>query len=123
MSLPGEVFLSHASEDAARAVEIVAVLREHGLPVWYAPHQVLGAVLVADGGHDAEHRRHLASLAACVGNRLQRSAITRGVILGAGLGTDPFTIQVTTVGIWGLWATCAPCPVNRALLRPMTNDQ
>lgn len=43
MSSPGEIFLSHASADAARAVEIAEVLRGHGIPAWYAPHQILGA--------------------------------------------------------------------------------
>jgi hypothetical protein len=43
MSLPREIFLSHASADAEKAGRIASVLREHGMPVWYAPTNIIGA--------------------------------------------------------------------------------
>jgi hypothetical protein len=36
MGLPKEVFLSHASADAAFATDIASILRGHGIPVWYS---------------------------------------------------------------------------------------
>lgn len=41
--LPREIFLSHASQDREFAASIVDVLRAHGVPVWYAPTDILGA--------------------------------------------------------------------------------
>jgi hypothetical protein len=41
--LPREIFLSHSSQDREFATSIVDVLRAHGLPVWYAPTNILGA--------------------------------------------------------------------------------
>jgi hypothetical protein len=41
--LPREVFLSHASKDRRFASSIAAVLREHGVPVWYSETNLLGA--------------------------------------------------------------------------------
>lgn len=43
MSVPREVFVSHAHQDAAEALPIIEMLRRHGVPAWYAPHQILGA--------------------------------------------------------------------------------
>ena len=40
---PREVFLSHASKDRRFASRIAAVLREHGVPVWYSETNLLGA--------------------------------------------------------------------------------
>lgn len=40
---PREIFLSYASQDREFASSIVEVLRAHGLPVWYAPTNLLGA--------------------------------------------------------------------------------
>jgi hypothetical protein len=41
--LPREVFLSHASQDQGMAGQIAAVLREHGVPVWFSQTHLLGA--------------------------------------------------------------------------------
>ena len=41
--LPREVFLSHSSKDRRMATRIAAVLREHGVPVWYSETNLLGA--------------------------------------------------------------------------------
>lgn len=43
MSAPSELFFSHAHQDAAEAQSLIEVLRRHGVPVWYAPQQILGA--------------------------------------------------------------------------------
>jgi hypothetical protein len=43
MSSPSEIFLSHASADAVAADRVSAVLKLHGLPVWYAPTNIVGA--------------------------------------------------------------------------------
>ena len=40
---PGEIFLSHASKDHRTAARIAAMLREHGVPVWYSETQLVGA--------------------------------------------------------------------------------
>ena len=42
-AIPREVFLSHASQDFEFAGRIVAVLRDHGIPVWYSPTNIIGA--------------------------------------------------------------------------------
>jgi hypothetical protein len=41
--LPQEVFLSHSSKDRRMATRLAALLREHGVPVWYSQTQLLGA--------------------------------------------------------------------------------
>lgn len=41
--LPSEVFVSHSSQDAEFASRIVEVIRTHGIPVFYSPHNILGA--------------------------------------------------------------------------------
>jgi len=41
--LPSEVFLSHASQDAAMAARIVDVIRDHGIPAFFSPHNIFGA--------------------------------------------------------------------------------
>ena len=42
-SLPAEVFLSYANKDQSFANELAAMLRGHGLPVWYSSTNILGA--------------------------------------------------------------------------------
>jgi hypothetical protein len=41
--IPREVFLSHASADSGFADQLAAVLRGHGVPVWYCPTNIVGA--------------------------------------------------------------------------------
>jgi hypothetical protein len=41
--LPAEVFLSHSSSDWQFASELAAVLRRHGIRVWYSQTNILGA--------------------------------------------------------------------------------
>ncbi|MBV9850489.1 MAG: toll/interleukin-1 receptor domain-containing protein [Armatimonadetes bacterium] len=41
--LPNEVFLSHASPDAAFVMPLVETLRRHGIPVWYSQTNIVGA--------------------------------------------------------------------------------
>jgi hypothetical protein len=41
--LPAEVFLSHSSKDRRVAANLAAVLRDHGVPVWYSETNLLGA--------------------------------------------------------------------------------
>ena len=43
MKPPAEIFLSHASADSSVASKVAGVLRRHGLPVWYAPTNIVGA--------------------------------------------------------------------------------
>jgi hypothetical protein len=38
-----EVFLSHASQDQAKARRLREVLIAHDVPVWFSPHHILGA--------------------------------------------------------------------------------
>lgn len=40
---PTEAFLSHSSQDRAAADQLASVLRAHGVPVFYSPHNILGA--------------------------------------------------------------------------------
>ncbi len=40
---PQELFLSHASADAASADRLAEVLRHHGIPVWYSRTNIQGA--------------------------------------------------------------------------------
>ncbi|HEY2158215.1 MAG TPA: toll/interleukin-1 receptor domain-containing protein, partial [Isosphaeraceae bacterium] len=42
-ALPADLFLSHATPDRAFADRLVAVLRGHGVPVWYSQTNLLGA--------------------------------------------------------------------------------
>jgi len=41
--LPREVFLSHSTKDRGFADRIAAVLRDHGVPVWYSTTNIVGA--------------------------------------------------------------------------------
>jgi hypothetical protein len=41
--LPREVFLSHSTENRAIAEQIADSLRRHGVPIFYAPENILGA--------------------------------------------------------------------------------
>jgi TIR domain len=41
--LPNEVFLSHSSSDSQFAGDLAAVIRRHGIPVWYSQTNILGA--------------------------------------------------------------------------------
>ncbi len=43
LALPQEVFLSHSSQDGAFASDVAAVMRRHGIPVWYSQTNILGA--------------------------------------------------------------------------------
>lgn len=43
MTLPKEVFLSHASADRESAELIADVLRTHGVPVWYSQTNIMSA--------------------------------------------------------------------------------
>lgn len=40
---PTEVFLSHSAHDRNIASQIAEVLRRHGVPVFYSPHNIIGA--------------------------------------------------------------------------------
>lgn len=40
---PTEVFLSHSSRDRAEAEVVAQILRQHGVPVFYAPYDIAGA--------------------------------------------------------------------------------
>src|SRR5215470_4182222 len=42
-ALPKEVFLSFSSLDVGFAGELVAILRRHGIPVWYSSTDLIGA--------------------------------------------------------------------------------
>ncbi len=39
---PTEVFLSHSSRDRKMASELASVLIQHGIPVFYSPHNIIG---------------------------------------------------------------------------------
>jgi hypothetical protein len=41
--LPSEVFVSHSSQDTEFAARIIEVMRAHGIPAFYSPHNILGA--------------------------------------------------------------------------------
>ena len=41
--IPTEVFLSHSSRDRKLAAKIAAVVRTHGIPVWYSATNIVGA--------------------------------------------------------------------------------
>src|SRR5271165_1059057 len=38
-----EVFLSHASQDHAKARRLRELLTDNGVPVWFSPHHIRGA--------------------------------------------------------------------------------
>src|SRR5437588_472308 len=38
-----EAFLSHASQDDAKARRLRKVLIDHGVSVWFSPHHIMGA--------------------------------------------------------------------------------
>lgn len=42
-TLPQEVFLSHSSLDRQFADDLAAMMRRHGVPVWYSQHNIVGA--------------------------------------------------------------------------------
>jgi hypothetical protein len=42
-AIPTEVFLSHSATDRALADRVAALLRHHGIPVWYSATNILGA--------------------------------------------------------------------------------
>ena len=42
-TLPREVFLSHSSQDRQFATDLAAVIRRHGIPVWYSQTNIVGA--------------------------------------------------------------------------------
>lgn len=41
--MPNEVFLSHSNVDQDFAINLVNVLRRHGIPLWYSQADILGA--------------------------------------------------------------------------------
>ena len=41
--LPQEVFLSHSSLDRQFANDLAAIMRRHGVPVWYSQSNIVGA--------------------------------------------------------------------------------
>jgi hypothetical protein len=43
MPIPGEVFLSHSSQDQRFVTRLVEALRRHSVPVWYSRTNVVGA--------------------------------------------------------------------------------
>jgi len=54
--LPQEIFLSHSDHDRQFAQDLVAVLRCHGLPVWYSRTNIRGAQQWHDEIGAALHR-------------------------------------------------------------------
>ena len=54
--LPQEIFLSHSDRDRQFVQELVAVLRRHGLPVWYSRINIRGAQQWHDEIGAALHR-------------------------------------------------------------------
>lgn len=43
MELPSELFISHSSQDHEFVLELVEVLRRHGILVWFSRTNILGA--------------------------------------------------------------------------------
>ena len=43
INLPREIFLSHSSVDRQFATDLTAVIRRHGIPVWYSQTNILGS--------------------------------------------------------------------------------
>ncbi|MGH9803329.1 MAG: toll/interleukin-1 receptor domain-containing protein [Blastocatellia bacterium] len=39
---PKEIFISHSSKDQMFATLVASTLRRHGIPVWYAPTDIVG---------------------------------------------------------------------------------
>ena len=54
--LPQEIFLSHSDRDRQFVQDLVAVLRRHGLPVWYSRTNIRGAQQWHDEIGAALHR-------------------------------------------------------------------
>ena len=54
--LPQEIFLSHSDHDRQFVEDLVAVLRRHGLPVWYSQTSIRGAQQWHDEIGAALHR-------------------------------------------------------------------
>jgi TIR domain-containing protein len=54
--LPNEVFLSHSSLDRQFASDLSAVIRRHGVPVWYSQTNIVGAQQWQDEIGDALQR-------------------------------------------------------------------
>ena len=54
--LPQEIFLSHSDRDRQFVQDLVAVLRRHGLPVWYSRTSIRGAQQWHDEIGAALHR-------------------------------------------------------------------
>ena len=46
--LPKEIFLSHSSADKIFAAQVDETLRQHGLPIWYSPINIVGSQLWQD---------------------------------------------------------------------------
>ncbi len=42
-ALPHEIFLSHSSQDGQFTKDLAAMMRRHGLPVWYSQTNIMGA--------------------------------------------------------------------------------
>jgi hypothetical protein len=41
--IPKEIFLSHSSEDHPFTASVAETIRRHGIPVWHAPTNLIGA--------------------------------------------------------------------------------
>ena len=54
--LPAEIFLSHSDCDRQFVEDLVAMMRRHGLPVWYSRTNILGAQQWHDEIGAALHR-------------------------------------------------------------------
>ncbi|MYC70805.1 MAG: toll/interleukin-1 receptor domain-containing protein [Gemmatimonadetes bacterium] len=54
--LPKEIFLSHSDHDRQFVKKLVAMMRRHGLPVWYSRTNILGAQQWHDEIGAALHR-------------------------------------------------------------------
>ena len=54
--LPKEIFLSHSDRDRQFVKKLVAMMRRHGLPVWYSRTNILGAQQWHDEIGAALHR-------------------------------------------------------------------
>ena len=54
--LPTEIFLSHSDCDRQFVEDLVAMMRRHGLPVWYSRTNILGAQQWHDEIGTALHR-------------------------------------------------------------------
>ena len=54
--MPKEIFLSHSDRDRLFVKKLVAMMRRHGLPVWYSRTNILGAQQWHDEIGAALHR-------------------------------------------------------------------